>query len=447
MRVIRMRARAAQLRRFADNVGPTRIRSERIRAVRRQTSLRLVQLQRLSCRRRRRQRSGADGRRLDLRQRAEQHLSIDRRRTAERHAGVRRANFPAADVADRRVRAVDVGLGIAAGGAEPRRCDPCEGAREQRRSADADQRLDGAQAMIEALHDVQTPGGVQAQAVYHLWLLLLAVCTIVFVAVMVALALALRRAPRATHDTRPAIDVIERREPAVLRAIQIGVAMSTLLLLGLLVASVYTSRALAGLPMSGALHIELTAHQWWWEARYDDPEPSRMFSTANELHVPIGRPVLLTLRASDVIHSFWVPSLVGKKDLIPGREATVAFRADRAGVYRGQCAEFCGYQHAKMALFVFADEPDAWQGWADRQRAPAAPPRTAEQARGRELFERGTCAMCHAVEGTGAGARQAPDLTHVASRATLAAGALPNDVAALSAWILDPQAIKPGAYM
>jgi cytochrome c oxidase subunit 2 len=301
--------------------------------------------------------------------------------------------------------------------------------------------------MIEALHDVQAPGGVQAQAVYHLWLLLLAVCTIVFVAVMAALAVALRRAPRATHDTRPIVELLERREPIVARAIQIGVAASVVLLVGLLIASVYTSRTLAELPISGGVHIELTAHQWWWEARYDDSEPSRVFVTANELHVPVGQPVILTLRASDVIHSFWVPSLVGKKDLIPGREATVAFRADRAGVYRGQCAEFCGYQHAKMALFVFADEPDAWHRWADRQRASAAAPRTAEQNRGRQLFETGTCAMCHAVVGTRAAARRAPDLTHVASRATLAAGALPNNVAALSAWILDPQAIKPGAYM
>ena len=301
--------------------------------------------------------------------------------------------------------------------------------------------------MIEALHDVRIPGGIQAQAVYHLWLILLAVCTVVFVGVMAALALALRRAPRAGHDTPPAVEWPERSEPAIARAVRIGVALSTVLLLGLLGASVYTSWALARLPLANALHIELTAHQWWWEARYDDPEPSRLFVGANELHIPVGRPVLLTLRASDVIHSFWVPSLVGKKDLIPGRDATVMFRADRSGVYRGQCAEFCGYQHAKMALFVIADEPQSWQRWADRQRAPAPAPRTTQEARGRELFERGTCAMCHAVDGTLAGGRQAPDLTHVASRMTLAAGALPNDAAARAAWIVDPQAFKPGAHM
>jgi cytochrome c oxidase subunit 2 len=301
--------------------------------------------------------------------------------------------------------------------------------------------------MIEALHDVQTPAGVQAQALYHLWLILLTVCTMVFVAVMAALALALRRAARGTRDTPPRVDLLDRREPRLTRAVAFGVAASAVLLLGLLAASVHTSRALAGLPLTDALHVELTAHQWWWEARYDDAQPSRMFVTANELHVPVGRPVIVTLRASDVIHSFWVPSLVGKKDLVPGRETTVSFRADHAGTYRGQCAEFCGYQHAKMALFVIADAPDAWERWAEDQRAPAAAPRTAQEARGRSLFESGTCAMCHAIEGTLAGGRHAPDLTHLASRATIAAGTLPNDVAAREAWILDPQAIKPGANM
>lgn len=301
--------------------------------------------------------------------------------------------------------------------------------------------------MIEALHDVRLPGGPQATAVYHLWLVLLVVCTIVFAGVMTALGVALRRAPRADRDTPPRIELVDRREPSVTRVVTLGTAVAVVLLIGLLGASIYTSRALARLPLTEALHIELTAHQWWWEARYDDAEPARIFTTANELHVPVGRPVIVTLRASDVIHSFWVPSLVGKKDLIPGREATVSFRADRAGVYRGQCAEFCGYQHAKMALFVMADPPDAWQRWAEGQRAPAAAPRTEQEARGRALFEEGTCAMCHAVAGTRAGARHAPDLTHVASRSTLAAGAIPNDVAARTAWILDPQQIKPGTNM
>jgi cytochrome c oxidase subunit 2 len=229
-----------------------------------------------------------------------------------------------------------------------------------------------------------------------------------------------------------------------LRAVVISSAIAILGLLALTIASVITDRALAGLPLNDGVAIQVTANQWWWDLKYEADQPSNVFTTANELHIPVGRPVIVQLNARDVIHSFWVPNLHGKKDLIPGRTSTIEFRADKPGIYRGQCAEFCGYQHAKMALFVMADEPDAWQRWAERQRAPAAAPRTAQEARGRELFETGTCAMCHAVAGTIAGARRAPDLTHVASRSTLAAGAIPNDVAARTAWLLDPQAIKPG---
>jgi cytochrome c oxidase subunit 2 len=301
--------------------------------------------------------------------------------------------------------------------------------------------------MIEALHSVQAPAGPQGEAIYELWLVLLGVCTVVFIALMAALALAVRRAPRADSRTPPLVALLDRREPAVTRAVVIGIAVSTVLLVALLAASVYASHTQAALRLVDALHIDLTAHQWWWEARYDDPEPSRVFVTANELHVPVGRPVIVTLHASDVIHSFWVPSLAGKKDLLPGRETTVTLRADRPGIYRGQCAEFCGYQHAKMALFVIADPPEIWQRWAEGQRAPSQVPLDEQALRGRELFEKGTCAMCHAIAGTRAGAREAPDLTHVASRATLAAGAIPNVVAARTAWILDPQAIKPGVNM
>ena len=301
--------------------------------------------------------------------------------------------------------------------------------------------------MIGGVHDVQMPGGAQAQAIVGLWHWLLPICVLVFVAVMIALGLALWRAPRASNDTAPDIASLSKREPKVTRVVIVAVAVSTLLLLVLLAVSVMTDRALAQLPLENALHIELTGYQWWWEARYDDPDPSRMFTTANELHVPVGRPVIVTLVGADVIHSFWVPSLAGKKDLIPGRDTTVSFRADRAGVYRGQCAEFCGYQHAKMALFVIADAPDDYARWADRQRAPAAEPSSDEARRGRDLFLARSCAMCHAINGTSAQARHAPDLTHVASRMTLGAGALENTSSNREAWILDPQQFKPGTNM
>jgi cytochrome c oxidase subunit II len=163
--------------------------------------------------------------------------------------------------------------------------------------------------------------------------------------------------------------------------------------------------------------------------------------------VPVGKTVLLRLRADDVIHSFWVPNLAGKKDLIPGREATLRLKADKEGVFRGQCAEFCGLQHAKMAFLVIAEPPEKYEAWAAAQRNPAHEPRSAQEKRGRELFVTGRCAMCHAIQGTAANARRAPDLTHLSSRKTLAAGMLPNTLGHLAGWILDPQGIKPGVNM
>ena len=301
--------------------------------------------------------------------------------------------------------------------------------------------------MIGGLHDVQLPAGVQARAIVELWWWLLPICTLVFVAVMVALALAMRRAPRVAQDATPDVSSLWQREPRVVRTVWVAIAVSIVLLLVLLAASVLTDRAIAQLPLADALHIELTGYQWWWEARYDDADPSRIFTTANELHVPVGRPVIVSLAGADVIHSFWVPSLHGKKDLIPGRDATVSFRADRPGIYRGQCAEFCGYQHAHMVLYVVADAPDVYAQWAAQQREPAAAPVTPLQVRGRDLFVSRSCAMCHAIAGTTAQARNAPDLTHVASRMTIGAGTLGNTPITRAAWILDPQQFKPGANM
>jgi cytochrome c oxidase subunit 2 len=301
--------------------------------------------------------------------------------------------------------------------------------------------------VIGGLHDVQVPAGAQAQAIAVLWHWLLPICSLVFVAVMIALMLALRRAPRSAGNAPPDVSSLWQREPKIARVVWAAVAVSTVQLLVLLAASVFTDRALAQLPLANALHIELTGYQWWWEARYDDANPSRMFTTANELHVPVGRPVIVSLVGADVIHSFWVPSLAGKKDLIPGRETTVSFRADRPGVYRGQCAEYCGYQHARMALFVIADAPDEYERWAARQRAPAAAPAGDEAQRGLDLFLSRSCAMCHAINGTAAQAHHAPDLTHVASRMTLGAGTIDNTASWRAAWILDPQQFKPGTKM
>ena len=302
--------------------------------------------------------------------------------------------------------------------------------------------------MTGGLHDVLAPAGPQAAALSHLWWLTLMVCVLVFVPVLAALAYTVWRAPRGTKGTHaPDLALIDRSEPRLRRWVTLGVAVSTVLLLGLLVASFFTDRELARLPLADAVHVELTAYQFWWDARYDDAEPSRIFTTANELHVPVGRPIVLTLRAGDVIHSVWVPSLQGKKDLIPGRESTLAFRADRAGVYRGQCAEFCGMSHANMLLRLVVEPTDAFERWVAAQRAPAVEPSSGSAAAdGKALYARSACVGCHTIAGVSTGVL-GPNLTHVGSRATIAAGSLPNTKATLTAWIRDAPALKPGAKM
>lgn len=297
------------------------------------------------------------------------------------------------------------------------------------------------------MSDVLDAAGPQAAHIANLWWLTLWVCLSVFVVVMAMLGSALWRAPRSDAATAPDTAPAEAGERRLRWYVVAGIAASSVLLAVLLVASVLTDRALARMPIQGALNVRVSAHQFWWEIVYDDPQPDRVFTTANELYIPVGTPVVVTLLADDVIHSFWVPNLHGKKDLIPGRVAVIQLRADRPGEYQGRCAEYCGLEHAFMAFDVVAVPPDRFAAWADAQRAPAAAPVDAAALRGRELFLSGSCMLCHAIVGTIANARKAPDLTHVASRAHLAAGRIANSPQALAAWIADPQRIKPGVNM
>jgi cytochrome c oxidase subunit 2 len=300
---------------------------------------------------------------------------------------------------------------------------------------------------MNELHDALRPAGPAAAHIASLWWLTVAICAVVFVAVLVALFLALRRAPRADAATPPELAPLGAREPRTERAVAIAVALSILGLVTLLGASIAGDRVLARMPHENALHVIVVGHQWWWDVTYDDPQPARRFHTANEIHIPVGRPVLLSLESNDVIHSFWVPSLAGKKDLIPGHTLTLTLQADKPGIYRGQCAEFCGMQHALMGFEVVADAPRDFEAWSQAQRKPASPPAGGAALAGHDLFLSGTCMMCHAVQGTTAGARTGPDLTHVASRKWLAAGTVPNDPGHLSAWIQDPGRFKPGVQM
>jgi len=302
----------------------------------------------------------------------------------------------------------------------------------------------GAAPLQDALHAY----GIQAWHIGRLWNFTLALCALVFAAILAAFLFALWRAPRVdAASTPPDLTSLARPERRIHRSILWAVAASTIGLLVLLAADVFTARALGRMPLENALNIELTGHQFWWEARYLDPDFKRQFRTANELHIPVGRPVIVTLKSRDVIHTLWLPNLHGKRDMIPGRTTTLQLRADLPGTYRGQCAEFCGLQHAMMALLVEA-EPDAqYQAWAERQRQAAPQPASDAARRGRDLFLNASCARCHTINGTGATAAQGPDLTHLAGRTTIAAGMLPNDAGHLAAWISDPQSLKPGVTM
>jgi cytochrome c oxidase subunit 2 len=199
-------------------------------------------------------------------------------------------------------------------------------------------------------------------------------------------------------------------------------------------------------PLHPALVLEATPQQYWWQVRYRGARPSDTFTTANEIHIPVGAKVLVRLSSPDVIHSFWVPQLSGKTDAIPGQNNVTWLQANRPGRYRGQCAEFCGAQHARMGFEVVAQSPSDFEIWRRRQLQTAPPPVTPEQVRGLAIVEY-RCAICHSVRGTLAGANSAPDLTHLMSRATLAAAQLPNNPGSLRGWIENPQAVKPGTQM
>jgi cytochrome c oxidase subunit 2 len=291
------------------------------------------------------------------------------------------------------------------------------------------------------VQSVLAPAGVQAAHVARLWWVMLGVTAAVYVAVLVVMGLALWRSSRVAAAEHP-ID-----ERTLTAGVAVASGATIVVLFGLLAATIATGRAMQPGDDRDALRIRITGYQWWWDVEYETPDPSMRVRTANELHLPVGRPVVLSLVATDVIHSFWAPPLAGKIDLIPGRTNTLWLQADQTGIYRAQCAEFCGLQHAHMALDITAELRETFDSWYARQRQPAASPTSGEAERGLRLVEHGSCAMCHAVLGTAADARTGPDLTHVGGRRTLAAGTLPNDPSSLSSWLIDPQAIKPGNKM
>lgn len=305
------------------------------------------------------------------------------------------------------------------------------------------------------------PAGPQAARILSLGQLLWWVCGAVWVAVVAVMLVAvLRRRRDAAHEALPEVQPHEvppgggalplpaGQHRTLTRAVAAATALTVLILLVFLGKTVATGHALAAFAEHHeAVTVEVTGHQWWWELRYQHPEAGRIFTTANELHVPVGQPVLLKLNSGDVIHSFWVPNLHGKRDLIPGQTNSLMIQADRPGIYEGQCAEFCGFQHANMRLRVVAESPEAFQSWWQHQLGPGRTPVSDLEKRGQEVFLTGPCVTCHSIAGTPAGGTTGPNLTHVASRRSLAANALPHSRGHLAGWVVNPQGIKPGVNM
>jgi cytochrome c oxidase subunit 2 len=279
---------------------------------------------------------------------------------------------------------------------------------------------------------VHPAAGSGAELIHELGVVLYAGGALIFVAVMLlALRAVLARGERI------------RAEAWVIGG---GLVFPVAALTALLVYSFFVGNALPMHRAGAGSRIEVVGKQWWWEVRYEAPNGAPI-TLANELRIPVGEPVQLALSTSDVIHSFWVPSLAGKVDMIPGRVNTLVITADAPGVYRGQCAEYCGGQHALMAFYVIAQTPEDFRAWLEREAEPAPEPADDFLRLGRDMFFHGDCHECHTIRGTPANGRDGPDLTHVGSRRSLGAGALRNHIGTMAGWIAGAQDVKPGNRM
>jgi len=280
----------------------------------------------------------------------------------------------------------------------------------------------------------------QAHNIMLLWWWMLAAAVIVFVGALVMLVLSW------LHRGSPGLPWFGEREEISERMVLVfGIAVPIVALVALFaVSDVYlVGQTSPPNPRTTAMTIDVIGHQWWWEVRY----PGTAAVTANEIHIPVDTRVNVVATTADVIHSFWVPALNRKIDMIPGLRNRILLYATKTGQYRGQCSQFCGFQHAHMSMWVFVQTPAAYRAWLANMAAPARPPATALARTGEQLFMSSGCSSCHQLRGTSATGTVGPDLTHVATRTSLAALTIPNDPAELAAWIRNPQAIKPGVRM
>ena len=293
------------------------------------------------------------------------------------------------------------------------------------------------------------PAGPQSAKIATLWWFFFWTLGAIFLVVMLATLWTLTRPNRGlqqeplegTHSASPETD------HKVNRAVGGATVLTIIILFILIIASVRTGKAVSELHKDNALTIEVTGVQWWWQVSYQNSNASDMVTTANEIHIPVGRPVQIRGLSNDVIHSFWVPNLNGKIDFIPSRVNTQWIQADHPGLYRGQCAEFCGLQHAHMIIYVIAEPEEQFRKWYRAQLQPAIEPADEDARRGRTVFMNNACIYCHQIRGTEAGGRNGPDLTHFGSRLGIAANTVPNTRGNLGGWIVDPQSTKPGNHM
>jgi len=291
--------------------------------------------------------------------------------------------------------------------------------------------------------NIFSPASTPARMVTHLSVFVLVITGIIFAAVFTLLVYSLIKFRARGGDAN--------REPAqVYGSTQIELAWTIIPILIVVVLFLATARvihAVQDAPQpSGAIEVTVIGHQYWWEFRY----PKLGVVTANELHIPVSdpansNPTFLTLLSADTDHSFWVPELAGKTDLIPGHPNRMWVDPERIGIFLGQCAQYCGVQHAKMLLRVSVDSPEDFAAWVREQQQPAVQDASVET--GRRVFERNACMNCHAVGGTPANGRFGPDLTHLMARATIASGAAKNTPENLRLWVQNPSAIKPGSLM
>ena len=307
---------------------------------------------------------------------------------------------------------------------------------------------------VEAPASNRTPSLLDAQGtgaaiIRGEWWLLLGTATAIFLLVVVLMAAAILRQRRQARAGGERDGDVAAAAPAAhagggTRWIWLGgIAMPLVVLLGVFALNVRDIQALGAPPSPPTAAVRIEGHRWWWKVEY----PDLGITTANQLYIPVGQAVKVELTSADVIHSFWVPQLQFKRDLIPGQTNSMWLQADEAGVYRSLCAEYCGLQHAQMHLMVVALAPADYAQWVAHEGSDAVTPGDPLAQAGQQVFLGTTCVYCHAIRGTPAAGEVGPDLTHLASRLTLAAGSLENNTGNLGGWIMDPQHIKPGALM